>query len=737
MAAGPGERQILGRDLGLLAVVTISVGAMIGSGIFVLPGLAAAATGPAAPLAYLLAGLIVLPAALSKAELSTAMPQSGGTYLFIDRAMGPLVGTVAGFGVWFSLVFKAAFALVGMGAYLQVLVDLPARPVAVVAAAALIALNISGTRQSGTLQTVVVLGVLVVLAGFAIDGLRAVEPAAFTPLLPSGFDGLLAATGLVFVSYAGVTKIASIAEEIKDPGRTVPRGILMSIGLMAVLYTVIVAVVVGVVPLAGLAGTLTPISVAAEQFLGHVGEVVIAVTAVLALLSMANAGLLTSSRYPFAMSRDSLLPRGLEQIHGRFATPAAAISLTGAVLLVLVAFVPVIDLAKLASAFQILVFTLINVALLIFRASRMAWYRPVFRSPGAPWVQVAGIVGGLVLLTEMGTVSIAGAVLITAAGSVLYRAYGRARTVREGVALDVLRRTSDRRFLALTERALQARTHRVVIPVSDGLERHDEAVLVWLAVEVAVSRRGQIHLLRGPPPAARSEPAEHTVRHRGVAVIEAALDGSLDARGVAAYVAGNGIDLVIVALDHERGGHLHVFADDLQWLMDHVGCDTVFVRAGTALPHVNTIVVIGAGGPFDELKVVLANRIAVGAAASIRFVHVLDASASDRMVAAVRTYHARLGHLTAVPTSSIVERADDQVQQLCRRARDADLVVIGATESGQHAAAHFTDLVDHIATATSVPLLVVHAHASHRHSYLGRFLERLIYGPQVAGRGQR
>ncbi|MDX1611279.1 MAG: amino acid permease, partial [Candidatus Thermoplasmatota archaeon] len=108
----------LERDLGLYAVITVSVGAMIGSGIFVLPGLAAAIGGPAVILAYLLAGLIVLPAALSKAEMATALPHSGGTYLYIDRAMGPMLGTIAGLGVWFSLVFKSAFALVGLGAYL-------------------------------------------------------------------------------------------------------------------------------------------------------------------------------------------------------------------------------------------------------------------------------------------------------------------------------------------------------------------------------------------------------------------------------------------------------------------------------------------------------------------------------------------------------------------------------------------------------------------------------------------
>ena len=100
----------LRRDLGLYAVFTISLGAMIGSGIFVLPGLAFTVAGPSVILAYMLAGLVMLPAAFSQSEMATAMPQAGGTYLYIDRAMGPLMGTISGFGVWFSLVFKSAFA---------------------------------------------------------------------------------------------------------------------------------------------------------------------------------------------------------------------------------------------------------------------------------------------------------------------------------------------------------------------------------------------------------------------------------------------------------------------------------------------------------------------------------------------------------------------------------------------------------------------------------------------------
>lgn len=138
----------LERDLGLYATVTISIGAMVGSGIFVLPGLAAEMAGPAVILAYPLAGLVVLPAALSKAETATAMPESGGTYLFIDRAMGPLPGTIAGLGAWFTLLFESAFALVGLGAYLLLFAPLPTKPVALALGVALLVVNLVGVKQT-------------------------------------------------------------------------------------------------------------------------------------------------------------------------------------------------------------------------------------------------------------------------------------------------------------------------------------------------------------------------------------------------------------------------------------------------------------------------------------------------------------------------------------------------------------------------------------------------------------
>jgi APA family basic amino acid/polyamine antiporter len=440
----------LERSLGLYPTMMISMGAMIGSGIFVLPALGFKKAGPVVILAYVLAAVVVLPAALSKAEMATAMPESGGTYLYIDRALGPLMGTVAGIGAWFSLVFKSSFALVGLGAYLLLFAPVSQGAITFVAlglGALVVVLNISGTKLSGRIQAIIVSLVLVGLFGYTVNAGFVADTARFTPISTHGASGVVTAAAFVFVSYAGVTKIASIAEEVKNPGKNLPRAMIGSMGIMALIYVAVVGAVVGLsdaetLKTGGPGGTasLTPMADGAGLLFGGAGVVIISIIAVVSLTSMANAGVLSSSRFPLAMGRDDLLPQQLGAIDDRFKTPRNSVLLTGALLLSLIAFVPVIELAKLASAFKILVFSMVNVALIAFREADMPHYDPAFTAPGYPYVQVFGVLAGGVLLTQMGTVPILGAVSITVGGLLVYLVYGRSRTDRTGAVGTILAR---------------------------------------------------------------------------------------------------------------------------------------------------------------------------------------------------------------------------------------------------------------------------------------------------------
>ncbi|MBT8165218.1 MAG: universal stress protein [Acidimicrobiia bacterium] len=723
----------LERDLGLYAVFTISVGAMIGSGIFVLPGLAFEIAGPAVILAFVVAGLIVLPAALSKAEMATAMPESGGTYLYIDRAMGPLMGTVAGVGVWFSLVFKSAFALAGLGAYLTLIADVPGKTFALVIAAVLIGLNLYGAKITGRAQQVFVTSVLAVLAYFVVRGSFSIESGNLEPFFDKGLSGLITASAVVFVAYAGVTKIASVAEEVKNPGRNIPLGMLLSIGVMLLLYPAMVYVVVGTTPPELLAASTTPVADSATGFLGSLGVDVISVTAIVALTGMANAGILAASRYPFAMSRNSLAPQPLQHI-GRRGTPTVAILATGGLLLLLIAFVPIIDLAKLASAFKLAVFTFINLALISFRQSKLDWYQPAFRSPLYPWVQIFGIVGCLVLLTQMGWVPLAGAVGITTFGVLWYRGFGKSRAIKDSALLDALRIRSTGRLVAMTQEAISTGGHaHVLIPVLRSTRRSRMEDLIRFGTMFA-QPRAVVEIIefeqdrsgRGRHPAGIDhrfeERTTELASRMGAEVFVRRIQSKDPEETLLEYVEDFGVDLVVSDLPRESRGTRR-FIHEMKDVRDHLPCDSIFLRNRT-VGHVRTVVIMGSGGPYDVLKISLAARIAAAEGSQLRFVHVLPEAARVQQADSIESYHHRLEELVTADTVSAVSRAPDLIDEIAEVAGDADLIVMGAPA---HRVRLFGDLADRIADRLDAPVMMVHTNQQPRLAWYEKALERIIY----------
>jgi basic amino acid/polyamine antiporter, APA family len=438
------EENVARRQLGLVHVFAISTGAMFSSGFFLLPGLAADETGPSVPLAYLLAGVLALPAMLSTAELATAYPRAGGPYHFLQRSLGAPVAVIGALGLYVAMILKAAFALVGVGAYLTLVVDLPVEPVAVGLALAFTALNIAGARESATLQVALVGLLLAVLVAFVVTGVVEVTGTGATadgsdPFFADGSFGLLAATALVFVSFAGILQVASIGGEVRDPERTVPRGLLLALGTATTIYVAGTALMVAVLPMDDLRDDPTPVASAVEVFPLPFGLPLIVLAALAAFASTGNAGIMSASRYPVALARDGLLWGRLARF-GRFGSPTWSVVLTGAITMALIVAFDVEGIAKLASAFVLVVFALLNLAVIVLRAARVAGYLPTFRAPLHPWLQVFGIVAAIVLVVDLGTVAIVFTLAVVAAGSVLYLAVGRGRGEGRGTALHLLHR---------------------------------------------------------------------------------------------------------------------------------------------------------------------------------------------------------------------------------------------------------------------------------------------------------
>ena len=424
----------LERSLSLPYVVAIAIGGMLGSGLFVLPGLAAAKTGPSVWLAYLIGAFCVLPAALSKSELATAMPTSGGTYVYIERAFGPMMGTISGIGLWLSLLLKSSFALVGFAAYLSVLTTaIPVKYVSLLMLSLILVVNIFGVKKVGKVQLVIVSLSLFGILFLFFFGVLGIQPPNYEPFMIHGSEGLLAATGFIFVSYAGVTKVAAIAEEIKNPDRNLPLAMISALFLIGLIYAAITFVLVGNIPVEELATDLRPIYSLANVVGGETIGFIAAVLGVVTLSSMANSGVLAASRFPFAMSRDNLLPSALKKVHPKYLTPFVTVIITCAVMAVIIVALDVEKIAKLASAFKVMMFIIVNATVIILRETAVQWYKPTYKSPLYPYMQIFGILSGVVLLVVLGAFAWVGGLLITIVGIIVFWSYGRKKAQRQGV----------------------------------------------------------------------------------------------------------------------------------------------------------------------------------------------------------------------------------------------------------------------------------------------------------------
>ena len=434
----------LRKELTLPDVYCIATGAMISSGLFILPGIAHAYAGPAVVFSYFLAGLLVLPGMLSEAELVSAMPRAGGTYFYVTRSMGPAAGTVNGLITWFSMTLKSAFALVGMSAFAAMVIDVDIRVIGIVLTFLFMALNMIGIKEAVRLQNILVIGLLTILVGYVVKGAPLVSIDKFSPFMPNGLTGVLSTTGFVFISYGGLLKVSSVAEEAKDAPRTVPLAMIFSLITVIVLYTVVVFITSGLLGAEELDHSLTPISDGASV-IGPKSRIILSLAAVFAFVSTANAGIMAASRYPLALARDRMLPSWFGQVNKKLQTPHLAILFTGLTIIIFL-FLKLDILVKMASSVLIVAFIFSCLSVIIMRESGLQNYRPKFTTPLYPWLQIAGIVFYSLLIIEMGREAVIAGLTLVITALFVYWFYGRIRTNREFALLHLITRITAKEF---------------------------------------------------------------------------------------------------------------------------------------------------------------------------------------------------------------------------------------------------------------------------------------------------
>ena len=450
----------LGRNLGFFPTFAIGTGTMIGAGIFVLPGIATASAGPAATFSFILGGIISMATALSMSELATGMPRAGGDYYFISRTMGAAFGSIVGLGAWMALVFKGAFALVGLAEYLHILVPIPILLTAVGAGLLLLFINFRGAESSGSLQNGIVVGLFIILTIFIGRGMIVLDTANLSPFMPYGTASIFATTGLIFVSYLGISQLSAISEEVKNPSKNLPRAFIASVAAVTILYVGVMLVINGLFPLEEIVEFDTPLVAAAQFMAGGTGRLLIILAGFFATVSTANAAIMSSSRFPFAMGRDNLLPEWIIDVHNEYETPYRAIVITGLTMIILLLLFEVEELAKTASTFNVMIFMFLNISVIVLRKKDQEWFKPAFKSPLFPLPQLIGIGGGLMLIPQFDALSLVFAGAVILGGLVWYKIYGAGKAKPEYTILDIL---EDRPVPSIAD----ARRKKVLVPVSD------------------------------------------------------------------------------------------------------------------------------------------------------------------------------------------------------------------------------------------------------------------------------
>ena len=693
--AEPIEVEVeLAQSLGLLEAVTIGVGTMIGAGIFVLPGFIVAEVGPAAILSFLLGGVIALFNAMAAAEVATGMPKSGGGYYFISRALGPLWGAVLGWGSLFGLVFASAFYMVGFGEYVHTVVDLPVAAYAIGMTVLLTGLNLIGSKAAGQLQNFVVAILVVVLLLFLGRGSAGVDPSVLSEssFAPFGLGAIFAGTATLFVTYAGFGEIASMAEEIRNPGKNLPLALVGSVAAVTVLYCLILLVCLLLRPWEDLTGP-TLVADLAGDLMGPLGRGAILLGAVLATVSSANASIMSASRISFAMGRDSLIWEWLNEVHARFRVPHRAIVVTGALTVVVILAGDIELLAEAAGLLHLLLYGLMSLACIILRGARPAAYQPVFRTPFFPFVPLVGALAcfGVIFFMEPTTIYLGLALIAFALAHYFW--WGRRRTDVRGEWPYFLRRSLLEPGLERVERwgAIPDEIPTAIVAVAYprrerarlrlagalmGPSRGNVSVVSIFRLEERLDDTSIESYYEAIEERNRALTAEsHVVREAGATVASHVLVSTTAFRGLVSAVETTRATLLLVGWPgygpKEGEGALVPSLDR------HLRAHLVLFREDGPIPARRILALVD-DGPHGELALLVATRLTAGWDAELTVATLVDVDAEEESRLRAEAYlEAELGisvraHVRAIPARS----AEDA---LAVEASWSDLVVLGVS----------------------------------------------------------
>jgi amino acid transporter/nucleotide-binding universal stress UspA family protein len=727
----------LSRNLGLLDITMIGVGAMIGAGIFVLTGIAAGVAGPAILLAFLLNGIVTTFTALSYAELGSSFPAAGGGYPWVKEGMGGTQGFIAGWMAWMASSTACALYGLGFGRFaveIWTIAGLPtfgltegqmtlAFMILIVSLFSFI--NYRGASETGAVGSVVTIAKVVILLVFVGFGLYAMiqRPDSLEVFkenpLPNGLGGVFLAMALTFIAFEGYEIIAQSGEEVINPSRNIPRAIFISIAIVVVIYVLVAFVAIGAVtqtdglPVWEYLAREKEVAIvrAAEEFM-PAGGMLILISGLASTMSALNATIYSSSRVSFAMGRDHNLPAVFGRIHERLYTPYWAIFLSAALIISMGLLLPIEEVAAAANIMFLLMFAQVNIALMTLRRRRPELKRS-FRVPGFPWPPVIGVITNVALalflaytIGRVGLLAIAWIVV----GILLYWGYFRTKEEME------------RPKEVLLEEALVSVDYSVLLPVADEeqaaelgrlgsvlAKEHNGGVLALYVVKVPVQLSlsdGRLLLKEGRPPlqqvieqAKKRDVPVHTMIRLGRSISDA----------IQKTIAENTSDMILFGWPGTSGTNEQLFGSVIDPIIANPPADIAILRY-RPYDQLRRIVVPIAGGPNGRLAVSLA--LALGRntpePSQVVMVHII-VSGTDPLQGEARARNAfrYARHGIDYEFEEDIISAESPFEGIMNAADGCDLVVIGATKEPRFRNLLMGNVAQQVAEGAKCPVIIV------------------------------
>ena len=440
--------KALKRTLTAMDLTLLGIGAIIGTGIFVLTGTAAArAAGPAIVLSYVLAGVACGFAALCYAEFAAMIPISGSAYTYAYATLGEIFAWMIGWDLILEYAVGSMTVAVGWSGYFQRILagfdlHLPIWMMAAPAAAAgavinlpavlivvgIMVLLVVGVRESARFNAAMVAIKLAAVLFFIAVGVTYVKPANWSPFMPYGFPGVMTGAAVVFFAYIGFDAVSTTAEEAKNPSRDLPIGIIASLVVCTILYLAVAAILSGIVPVVQYKADLqfinAPVGYALALIHKDWAAGLVSAGAVAGITSVLLVMLMSQPRIFFSMSRDQLLPAGVSKVHPRFRTPYITTMITCFIVALVAGFVPIEILGEMTSIGTLFAFVVVSLAVIILRVRRPDAQRP-FRVPFGFVIPVLGVLSCLYLMVSLSVMTWVRFLGWLDVGMVIYWFYGR------------------------------------------------------------------------------------------------------------------------------------------------------------------------------------------------------------------------------------------------------------------------------------------------------------------------